>query len=132
MASHPPTIRIGIFGQDCSGSQERHGCGLWPAGLAASVTAAEAVPVILTEPAGRTWAELLGAAEGGIQGAVVAGRRRAPRKPTAGAGALCQWCRKEGLALLVIGHRMHPLHSARGGTVYFDLPRDLPEALQHR
>jgi putative glutamine amidotransferase len=27
---------------------------------------------------------------------------------------------------------MHALNTSHGGTVFFDLPRDLPEALQHR
>jgi len=132
MATHPPTIRIGIYGQDCSWTNERHGCGLWPAGLAASVTAAEAIPVLLEEPAGRSWAEVLDGLEGGVQGVVLAGHDASPRKHTAEAEALCVWCRKKGLPLLAIDHGLHHLNTAHGGTVYFDLPRDLPEALQHR
>jgi putative glutamine amidotransferase len=132
MATRPPTIRIGIYGQDCSFPHEKHGCGLWPAGLAASVTAAEAVPILLPELGGRTWAEQLASVEGGIQGVVLAGHDAAPRKHTADAEALCQWCRKQGIPLLAIDHGLHLLNTAHGGTVHFDLPRDLPEALQHR
>ncbi len=128
MANPPPAIRIGIYGNDCSFSNERHGCGLWPAGLAASVTAAEAVPIVLEEPAGRPWASLLE----GIQGVVIAGHDGAPRKHTADGEALCLWCRKQGLPLLAIDHGLHLLNTTYGGTVHFDLPRDLPEALQHR
>ena len=45
MAKSAPAIRIGIYGEDYPVGRERHGCGLWPAGIAASVTASEAVPV---------------------------------------------------------------------------------------
>ncbi len=59
MANKPPTIRIGIYGEDYSWGNEKHGCGLWPAGLAASVTAADGVATRLEEPAGRPWGQLL-------------------------------------------------------------------------
>jgi gamma-glutamyl-gamma-aminobutyrate hydrolase PuuD len=128
MANSPPTIRIGIYGQDCSWGNERHGCGLWPAGLSASVTAADAIPFQLSDPAGRPWAELMQ----DIHGIVVAGHDGSPGKQAADAEALCLWCRKKNVPLLAIDHGLHWMNTAFGGTVYFDLPRDLPEALQHR
>ena len=124
----PPSIRIGIFGNDCSWVNEKHGCGLWPAGLAASVTAAEAVPCPLEATAGASWLTLLE----GIQGVIVAGHDGALRRQTTDAESLCQFCRKNKVPLLAIDHGMLWLNSAHGGTVYSDLARELPEALQHR
>ncbi len=128
MATKPPSIRIGIYGEDRSWNHEKHGCGLWPAGLAASVTAADGVPVPLPEPAGRPWPQLLD----NVQGVVLAGHDGKPRRSTADAEALCLYCRKNNVPLLAIDHGLHVLNSASGGTMYLDLPRDLPEALQHR
>ena len=42
--------RIGIYGPDDEANQPSKGCNLWPAGYAASVGAAEAVPVTLELP----------------------------------------------------------------------------------
>jgi putative glutamine amidotransferase len=128
MASRPPTIRIGIYGQDRTWGNERHGCGLWPAGVAASLTAAEATPVPLGDTAGRAWEEVLE----GLHGLVLTGQDLDGRKHAAEAESLCLWCHEHKLPLLGIDHGLHVLNTAHGGTVYFDLPRDLPEALQHR
>jgi putative glutamine amidotransferase len=45
---------------------------------------------------------------------------------------LCMWCRAHRLPLLAIDHGLHTLNAVFGGSLYFDLPRELPEALQHR
>jgi putative glutamine amidotransferase len=129
MASPSPSIRIGIYGSDCSSPTERHGCRLWPAGLAASLTAAEAEPVPLRRPSGRTnWDDLLD----GLHGLVLAGHDEALRRQDADFEEMVGWCRENRLPLLGIDHGLHLLNTSHGGTVYFDLPRDLPEALQHR
>jgi putative glutamine amidotransferase len=128
MANRTPTIRIGVYGHEDNYGNERHGCGLWPAGVAASVTAADAIPITLDELGRRSWDDVLE----GIQGVVLSGTDTAARRQTAEAEALCQWCRQHKLPLLAIDHGMHLLNTAHGGTVFFDLPRDLPEALQHR
>jgi GMP synthase-like glutamine amidotransferase len=120
--------RIGVYGQDCSNPRERHGCGLWPAGIAACLTAAEAEPVVIGDPGGRSWDDLLD----GLQGMVIAGDDQAQRQKPADFDALCHWCKEHKLPLLGIDHGMQALNTAFGGTMYFDLPRDLPEALQHR
>jgi putative glutamine amidotransferase len=127
MANRPPPVRIGIYGRDESAG-ERHGCGLWPAGVAASITAAEGTPVFLSETAGRPWDEVLD----GVHAVVLAGHDQGRRRPVAEAEALCLWCHDHTVPFLGIDHGMHHLNTAHGGTVYFDLPRDLPEALQHR
>jgi putative glutamine amidotransferase len=129
MATHPPTIRIGIYGQDGTCPTEKHGCGLWSAGIAACLTAAEASPVQLDDTIGRrSWDEVLD----GLNGVVVAGHDGSARRQAAEAEALCAYCRQHKIPLLGIDHGMHALNTAHGGTVFFDLPRDQPEALQHR
>lgn len=128
MATRPPDLRIGIYGHDESGNNERHGCGLWPAGIAACLTAAEATPVPLDDTNERPWEDVLE----GLHGVVIAGHDTDNRKQAAEAEMLCVWCRKHKLPFLGIDHGLHVLNTAHGGTVYFDLPRDLPEALQHR
>jgi putative glutamine amidotransferase len=122
-----PTVRIGIYGPDISAG-EKHGCGLWPAGVAAAITAAEAVPVFLPEQAERSWGEILE----GISGVVVIGHDRATSRCVTDAEALCTWCHDHSMPFLGIDHGLHILNSSHGGTMHNDLPRDLPEALQHR
>jgi putative glutamine amidotransferase len=128
MLSREPSIRIGIFGQENIPPHERHGCGLWPAGVAACLTAADAVPVPITGSGERTWGEILN----GLHGVVITGQDDNLRRRASDAEALAQWCRKHKMPLLGIDEGMHALNTAHGGTVFFDLPRDLPEALQHR
>ena len=128
MSSAPPPIRIGIFGNDSTRRAERHGCGLWPAGVAASLTAAEATPVQINGPDRRRgWDDVLE----GLQGMVVVGHDAVPGRE-AEAEQLCEWCHERRMPILGIDHGLHSLNTSHGGTVFFDLPRDLPEALQHR
>jgi gamma-glutamyl-gamma-aminobutyrate hydrolase PuuD len=122
-----PTFRIGIYGPDMHAG-EKHGCGLWPAGVAAAVTAAEGAPVFLPDQAERSWGEILE----GISGVVVIGHDRSPRRCGTDAEALCTWCHDHNVPYLGIDHGLHILNSSHGGTLHNDLPRDLPEALQHR
>jgi putative glutamine amidotransferase len=128
MLNRPPSVHIGIYGHDGTWTKERHGCGLWAAGVAASITAAEGVPVDLTDSEDLSWDDLLD----GVQGVVLTGHDNSPRKNATEGEELCQWCREHQLPILAIDHGLHLLNTAHGGTVYFDLPRDLPDALQHR
>jgi putative glutamine amidotransferase len=122
-----PTIRIGIYGPDLSAG-EKHGCGLWPAGVAASITAAEGSPVALPEQSERSWGEVLE----GVHGVVLVGHDSNPRRHVLDAEALVSWCHDHNVPVLAIDHGLHILNTAHGGTLHNDLPRDLPEALQHR
>jgi putative glutamine amidotransferase len=126
--SSSPAIRVGVFGPDCTRRQERHGCGLWPAGVVASVIAAEAEPVLLDDVRSDRWDDVLDQ----LHGVVVIGHDAADRKREAEAEALCEWCHERRLPLLGIDHGLHALNTSHGGTVFFDLPRDQPESLQHR
>lgn len=129
MSATEPTIRIGIFGSDGGDRDERHGCGLWAAGYRSVITAAGAIPVPLGETSrGRAWNDILE----GIDGVVLAVNTSPTPRQTADSEALCRWCDKHGLPILAIDTGLHLLNSAYGGTLYTDLPRELPEALQHR
>lgn len=122
------TIRIGYLGSEPTQPGERHGCRLWPAGIAASITAAEAEPVPITDTKGKDWAEVLQ----NIHGVVLSGHDAAAKKISIEGESLCQWCHKNRFPILAIDHGMHHLNAAQGGTIFLDLPRDLPDAIQHR
>ena len=129
MSANEPSLRIGLFGPDGTAGDERHGCGLWAAGYRSVVTAAGAVPVPLGETTrGRAWDDILD----GIDGVVLSANASPTPKQTADAEALCRWCDKHGLPLLAIDTGLHLLNAAYGGTLFTDLPREQPEALQHR
>jgi putative glutamine amidotransferase len=129
MSANEPAFRIGIFGPDGAATDERHGCGLWAAGYRSVITAAGAVPVPLGETTrGRAWGDILEE----IDGVVLSAHEVPTPKQAADAEALCRWCDKHGLPLLAIDGGLHLLNSAYGGTLFTDLPRELPEALQHR
>jgi putative glutamine amidotransferase len=128
MPTQAPTLRVAIYGTDPSTARERHGCNLWPAGIAASLVAAEVVPVVLGDTHGRDWEDVLD----GMHGVVLTGHDGNTRYKAAEAETLVIWCQEHKFPLLGLDHGLHLLNTAHGGTVYFDLPRDLPEALQHR
>jgi putative glutamine amidotransferase len=121
--------RIGIYGQDSSANSPGRGCGLWPVGYTAAVTAAEGSPVPLEMPeSGRAWDEALL----GLDGLVFLGRESPTARQAANEERLCRWCRDRELPLLGVDWGLHALNLAFGGTVHTDLPRELPTALQHR
>jgi hypothetical protein len=128
MSKNTPLLRVGVYGEDYPSGRARHGCGLWPAGVAATLTAAEAEPVVLRDPRGRSWDDLLD----GLHGLVLTGHDAALRRNDAEAEELVAWCHDHKLPLLGIDHGLHVLNTTHGGTLFFDLPRDQPEALQHR
>jgi putative glutamine amidotransferase len=121
-----PSIRIGVYGSDASLAHERHGCGLWAAGCAACLTAAGATPVPLGKLTGRL--EFLS----DLHGVVLAGTDVTTLRNPLDGYRLCEWCRKRRLPFLGIDHGLHVLNEAFGGTLYQNLARELPEALQHR
>jgi putative glutamine amidotransferase len=67
-----------------------------------------------------------------FQGVVLAAGPRNEPGRLAAEERLCQWCRDREFPLLAIDHGLHVLNTTFGGSVYLDLPRELPEALQHR
>jgi putative glutamine amidotransferase len=77
---------------------------------------------------GANWEELLE----GIDGVVFAsGQSTAPRH-AADEERLVEWCREVSLPLLAVDHGLHVLNGTYGGTLYLDLAREVPKALQHQ
>jgi gamma-glutamyl-gamma-aminobutyrate hydrolase PuuD len=127
MSTTRPPIRIGIHGPDLFVGP-RHGSRLWPAGVFNAVIQAEAEPVQLPESSEVSWGEVLE----GIHGVVVIGHDIQPRRNITDAEALCTWCHDHNVPYLGVDHGLLVLNMAHGGTIHNDLPRDLPDALQHR
>jgi gamma-glutamyl-gamma-aminobutyrate hydrolase PuuD len=122
-------VRVAFCGSEHGDSPVGRGCGLWPIGYAAAITAADAVPVPLDlHRASHRWAQHLQ----DIQGVVLAGSARTTAGGLAAEEELCLWCRDHAIPILAVDHGMQVLNTAFGGSVYLDLSRELPEALQHR
>jgi len=130
MSSAPTTPCIGIFGPDDCASGERHGCGLWPAGYSAALTQAGAAPVcLLSRLAGKVSYDH---ALQDLQGILLTGNESLSGRHIQEAERLAQWCKRKQLPLMGIDMGMHVINTTFGGSVYTDLPREFPEALQHR
>ena len=125
MFSTPSTLRIAIYGSEVP--TQGRGVGLWSVGYQGAVTAAGANPVFLEPNSGsRTWNETLH----GFKGVVVSGHNGADRQGDL--ESLCLWCKQNKFPILAIDRGLMALNAALGGINYTDLPRELPEALQHR
>ncbi|MSR32436.1 MAG: hypothetical protein EXR99_13130 [Gemmataceae bacterium] len=129
MSLKPPTnfTRIGIFGVDHHPLDRKHGCGLWDAGIAACLKASEAEPVIIPFKSREKWKDRLA----GVEGLVVSGFDGLEPLPEE-AIELCAWCKQHEFPILGIDHGLHALNLALNGTIFPDLSRGLPEALQHK
>jgi gamma-glutamyl-gamma-aminobutyrate hydrolase PuuD len=128
MSNNPFPIRVGIYGQDNTPKKERHGCGLWMAGYSACVEAAEGVPVFLPETPPISWGDTLA----DVQGVLIIGHDGDARRALTNSDTLVRWCRENEFPILGVDHGMHALNTAFNGTVYQDVGREFPEALQHR
>jgi CTP synthase (UTP-ammonia lyase) len=129
MSTETTTLQIGVYGSDGVSEGERHGCGLWPAGHAASVVYAGATAVTLNASYS-TKATLEQALEG-LHGMVIA-ELEGEDRPLVNGEKICQWCRNRKVPLLAIDGGLHVMNAAFGGTNLTDLAREMPEALQHR
>ncbi len=130
MSTTQPSYRIGILGNEppVSGPLNRHP-GLWAVGYSGSVSASDAIPVELCLPNhGRNWNDILEE----IDGVVFSGFEETDPLIRSQEEELCRWCKKNKMPLLAIDRGLQIMNTAFGGTLYFDLPRELPEALQHR
>jgi putative glutamine amidotransferase len=129
MSVPTPSVRIGIFGFEESSTPQQRNRGIWPVGYPGIVSAAGAIPVMLDKPSGRrTWPDILR----DIQGVVFAGNSAASQATYADEQSLCLHCRDRKIPILAIDQGLHTLNVTFGGSVYLDLARELPEALQHR
>jgi gamma-glutamyl-gamma-aminobutyrate hydrolase PuuD len=127
MAKEINRYRIGLYGPDLHAGK-RHNCGLWGAGIAESIKVSEADMVQLPESSELSWGEILE----NVHGVVVVGHDSHPRRNVTDGEALVSWCHDHNVPILAIDHGLHMLNTAHGGTIYNDLSRDQPEALQHR
>jgi putative glutamine amidotransferase len=121
--------RIGIYGPDDTTINAARGCNLWPVGYVAAVTAAGGDPAMIDVPEpGDAWDDVLE----GIDGLLFLGHGSPSPRQAANEERLCQWCRDREFPFLGVDWGMHALNTTFGGTLHFDLPRELPNALQHR
>jgi putative glutamine amidotransferase len=124
-----PPVSIGVYGSEVIHVEESRGCALWPAGTPAAVTAADGTPVTIELPrSSQTWDDVID----DLDGMVLLGSERPTPKQAAEEERLCQWCYDRHLPILAINRGMQILNAAFGGTTFLDLPKELPQALQHR
>jgi hypothetical protein len=129
MIASTGSLRVGIFGPEEIPGNESRGCALWETGYAAALRTAGGEPVMLGETAvGRSWWTDLE----GVQALIWTGRSRAALQPLPEEIRLCNWCRKNRFPLLVVDNALHVLNLGYEGTLYLDLCKECPEALQHR
>jgi putative glutamine amidotransferase len=128
MSKSAPSLRIGIYGSDDSSTPSSRPFSLWAAGYPASVTAAEGIPVPLQIVSGCPWDEILQ----DVDGVVFAESRATNARQQAEEVRLCETCRKLGLPFLGVDQGLHVLNTTFGGTIFSDVSREVPEAIQHR
>jgi putative glutamine amidotransferase len=130
-ATNPPsTPRIGILGiEDHVGTGGPRGCALWAPGYAATLAAATCTPVSLGKSLGEHSCDELFA---DLHGLVFSGSDAPAGRALVEGEQICNWCREHRLPLLAVDNGLHLLNVTYGGTLHLDLPRELPEALQHR
>jgi putative glutamine amidotransferase len=122
-----PNLRIAVYGSEVK--KHGRGVGLWAAGYHGAITAAGATPTFLPQATGdESWGEILD----GYNGVVVCGFAQADPTKMGDVESLCLWCRQHRFPLLAIDQGLLAMNAAFGGLNYADLPRELPEALQHR
>ncbi len=123
--NHP--LRIALYGSEIK--TKGRGVGLWTSGYQGTLTAAGAEPVFLKPNCGgKSWGEILH----GFGGVVACGFDDATPGKMGDIESLCLWCREHHFPLLTIDGALLAMNSAFGGINYTDLPREMPEALQHR
>jgi gamma-glutamyl-gamma-aminobutyrate hydrolase PuuD len=93
------------------------------------LTAADATAVVIPPFSGKVG---LDAAVDGLHGLVIADSEPFSGRQLLQCERLCEWCQARDVPVLAIDAGLHVLNTIFGGTVYSDLPRELPEALQHR
>src|SRR5262249_21834525 len=129
MFTSTSSTRIGIYGSEDPAANETRSFALWPIGYAGAVKAAEGIPVFLQKKTpDLSWKEILHE----IDGVGFAGSFAITPEEAAEEESLPRFCRQHRIPLLAVDEGLHVLNVAFGGTLYTDLARELPEALQHR
>lgn len=127
MFSSDNPLRIAVYGSEIK--TKGRGVGLWTSGYQGTLVAAGADPVFL-KPAcgGESWDEILD----GMMGVVACGFENNASGKFGDIESLCLWCRSHRFPLLAIDNGLLAMNAAFGGLNFTDLPREMPEALQHR
>jgi putative glutamine amidotransferase len=129
MVASTASLRIGIYGPEEIAGNESRGCALWDTGYAAAVRMAGGEPIVIGPlVAGRPF----GYALDNIHALIWTGRFATSPQPLPQEMALCSWCRKKRLPLLAVDEALLVLNTIYEGTLYADLSKERPEALQHR
>lgn len=127
MFSPNSDLRIAIYGSEIK--TKGRGVGLWSAGYKATIAAAGAEPTFLKAACGgKSWSEILR----NYHGVVACGYDNATPGKMGDIESLCLWCREHRFPLLAIDQGMLAMNAAFGGLNFTDVPREMPEALQHR
>jgi putative glutamine amidotransferase len=129
MATSVFSPRIGIYGLDETETTQCRGCSLWPLGYAAAVTEAGGTPVPLEMPSRYAGCEDILA---DLDGVLFVSREPADTRRAADEEWLCRQCQKQRLPFLGVDEGLHALNTTCGGTLYLDLARECPQALQHQ
>lgn len=129
MPATPPPVPIAVFGSEEAATSEARGCSLWPIGYSGAITAAGGAPIFLPErPLIQSWKETLQDAEGVV---CALSKELTPRQISDGE-SLIRYCREQRVPLLAVDQAMLLLNTTGGGTLYENLAKEFPEALQHR
>jgi CTP synthase (UTP-ammonia lyase) len=120
-----PSVRLAVYGSEVC--LEGKGIGLWSVGYKATINASGAQPVFLEPNKGDApWSEVLH----DMRGVVVPGFEGQTQRDDL--ESLCAWCSENKFPIVGIDQGMIALNAACGGANYGNLPKELPEALQHR
>jgi len=125
MFSSDNPLPIAVYGSEVK--VKGRGVGLWNTGYRGTLIAAGAEPIFLKPNCGgKSWGEILHGAIGVVACGFDDGGKLGDIE------SLCLWCRSQRFPLLTIDNALLAMNSAFGGLNYNDLPREMPEALQHR
>ncbi len=128
MVASSLSFRIGIYGQEEWSAGNPVGRNPWPPGYEAALREAGAEPVPLAE--GLSPRNLRTTLQE-IHGLVWAGNSTASG-PAARDVEVYRWCHKNRVPVLAVDEGLLVFNVLAGGSIYEDLSRQLPEALQHR
>lgn len=127
MFQNPSPLKIAVYGSEIK--TQGRGVGLWSSGYQGCIAAAGATPVFLQPAKGdEPWDEVLA----DCAGVVVSGFDFHTPTRQGDMESLCLWARRHRFPLLAIDKGLLAMNTAFGGTLFLDLPREQPEALQHR
>jgi len=125
--TNTPSVRIGVYGAEEFEPQAR-GVGLWSTGLMGSLTYTGAEAVRVAPVVERDWEDMFA----NLDGIVFSGFPIASTRDLADQESMCLWCHNQRLPMLAIDHGLLIMNGAFGGHSFNDLPREMPDALQHR